>query len=116
MAELYRGKSASLYLCEPTTVEATRIPNEAVSREPVRILEERRIPDLMEALLEQERQSALQIVRHYQLSDAAREWILREEADEIRNRRLLDDPSSPIAQWMQSHYPKSWLLAASEVD
>ena len=111
LAELYRGKSASLYLCEPTAVEATRIPNEAVSRKPVRILDERRIPDLLEALLDQERQSALQIVRHHQLSDAAKEWILREEADEIRNRRLLDDPSSPMAQWMRSHYPESWELA-----
>ena len=31
LEELYRGKPASLYLCDPESVETTRIPNEAVS-------------------------------------------------------------------------------------
>ena len=114
LAELYQGKSASLYLCEPTVVETTRIPNEAVSREPVRILEEQRIPDLMEALLEQERQGTLKIIRHHQLSDATKAWILQAEAEEIRDRGLLHTPNAPMAQWMQHHYPESWALAASE--
>lgn len=114
LEELYQGRSASLYLCEPTVVETTRIPNEAVSREPVRILEEQRIPDLMDALLEQERQGTLKIIRHHQLSDASKAWIMQAEAEEIRDRGLLHTPNAPMAQWMQHHYPESWALAASE--
>ena len=111
LAELYRGKSASLYLCRPVTVQATKIPNEALSLYPVEIIEERFIPDLMDALLEQERVGTLEIRRYHQLSDAAKAWILRAEAEEIKNRGLLDEPSSPMAQWMRSHYPESWGLA-----
>ena len=111
LTELYRGRSASLYLCQPRGAETTKIPNEAVSYEPVPVLDERRVPDLLDALLEQEQQGALKIVRHHQLTDAAKAWILQAEADEIKARGLLDDPNSPMAQWMRSHYPESWELA-----
>jgi len=111
LTELYQGKSASVYLCRPITVQTTKIPNEALSLHPVETLEERFIPDLMDALLEQERVGALEIRRYYQLSDATKAWILRAEAEEIKNRGLLDKPFSPMAQWMRSHYPKSWELA-----
>ena len=114
LEELYRGKAASLYLCRPQAVETTKIPNEAISAQPVEVLEERFIPDLMEALLEQERTGALVIRRHHQLSDAELAWILQAEADEIKTRGLLDTPDAPMAQWMKAHYPKSWELALSE--
>ena len=60
---LYRGKTASLYICDPEHVETTRIPNEAVSEKAVPVLREILVPDALEALLEQERLGALEIRR-----------------------------------------------------
>ena len=57
---LYEGKSASLYECAPPETEQTQIPNEVVSRLPVRICREIPIPDVMQALLEQEQMGALE--------------------------------------------------------
>ena len=108
---LYRGRSASLYLCRPGNVEHTKIPNEAVSYAPVEVVEERPIPDLLEALHEQARQKAITIYTYDQLSDAFRRSIIEEETAEIKRRGLLNTPSSPMAQWMRSHYPESWQLA-----
>ena len=68
LEELYRGKSASLYLCNPESVENTRIPNEAVSEKTVPVLEEIVIPDVCEALLEQQWLGALVIRRYAELS------------------------------------------------
>ena len=110
---LYRGKSASLYLCAPREVSATAIPNEAVSQEPVPILSEQRIPDVYEALLEQERLGALRICRCHELRPATRAWIVRAEAEEIRERRLLHRPG-PMADYFRLHYPESWAAVERE--
>ena len=61
---LYKGKSASLYICAPESTESTRIPNEAVSEAAVPVIEEIHIPDAMEALLEQERLGNLVINKY----------------------------------------------------
>lgn len=113
LEELYRGKTASLYICAPMTVEATPIPNEAVSEQTVAVLEEIVVPDVREALLEQERLGALSIRRYNQLSPKMLEWILRAEAEEIRKRNLLK-AGGPMADYIRQHYPQSWKLAEQE--
>ena len=56
LEELYRGRSASLYLCAGRgDMEPTAIPNEYVTGVEVPVAEERSIPDVLAALLEQER-------------------------------------------------------------
>ncbi len=110
---LYAGKSASLYECAPEVTETTRIPNEIVSSQPVRILREIRIPDVMEALLEQQRQGALIIRRYEELSPAMKAWIFRAELDEIKKRNLLHVPG-PMAEYMKRCYPEVWAAAEAE--
>lgn len=110
---LYRGKSASLYLCEPESVEAARIPNEVVSERPVKVLEERFIPDVYEALLEQERLGALVIRRHSELPEKMIAWIRKVEADGIRNSNLVGQ-EGPMADYYRIHYPDSWQDVVNE--
>ena len=42
---LYKGKSASLYLCNPEKTETTQIPNEAISETAVPVIRETFIQD-----------------------------------------------------------------------
>ena len=107
---LYRGKPASMYLCEPETTQSTRIPNEVVSETAVPVISEIRIPDACEALLEQERLGALVINRYQDLTERKLEWIRKVEADCIREYGLLDTPG-PKADYYRAHYPESWALA-----
>lgn len=110
---LYRGKRASLYLCDPETTESTRIPNEVVSGKPAPVIGETVIPDACEALLEQERLGTLVIHRYQELSDKTRNWILRAEADCIKRSDLLHTPG-PMAAYYREHYPESWAIAEKE--
>ncbi len=110
---LYRGKSASLYVCAPEHTETTRIPNEAVSEKPVPILEEIFIPDACEALLEQERLGNLEIRRYHELPERAYTWIRNAEADCIREADLLHNPG-PQADYYRTHYPESWAIVEEE--
>ena len=110
---LYRGKSASLYRCAPGNVNTTKIPNEVVCEECVPILSEERIPDVYEALLEQERLGALVIRRYGELSDQMLDWIRRAEANEIRELGLLHQ-DGPRAEYMRTHYPESWAIVEEE--
>jgi len=111
---LYRGKAASLYLCEAKCAEATAIPNEAFSREAVTVLEEIRIPDVCEALLEQERLGNLIIQRYGQQSAKMLDWIRKVEADTIREQDLLNR-EGPMADYYRQHYPESWALVAASI-
>ena len=108
---LYQGKSASLYRCAPAATESTRIPNETISREAVAVVEETVIDDVYEALLEQERLGALVIRRHHELSQKMLDWILKAEADSIRN---LPDQTGPMADYYRTHYPESWAMVEKE--
>lgn len=110
---LYRGKSASLYLCDPDTTESTRIPNEAISETAVRVIREIHIPDAFEALLEQERLGTLVIHRYHELSEGMLNWIRDVEADEIRKAGLLSTPG-PMSDYYREHYPESWAIVARE--
>ena len=107
---LYGGKSASLYECATLETEQTQIPNEIVSPPPVKVLREILIPDVLQALLEQEQKGALVIRRYEQLSARTLEWILQAEKNEIKKRDLLH-VSSPMAEYMKLRYPQAWEAA-----
>ncbi len=110
---LYRGKSASLYRCAPVRTESTRIPNEAVSDTAVPVLEEIFIPDVYQALLEQERQGALVIRRYGELTERQLAWVRQVEADTIREHDLVNKPG-PMADYYRTHYPESWEMVMGE--
>lgn len=112
LEELYRGKGAFLYTCALRAgMEPTAIPNEYVTRSEVPVESEQVIPDVLEALLEQERLGALRIVRWPDLSEAARRWVEQAEADVIREQGLLSCPETPFSSYMREKYPESWALA-----
>lgn len=113
LEELYRGKSASLYICKPARVSTTKIPNEVVTDAPVKVVRETTIPDVYEALLEQESIGALEIRRYAQLSSKMRHWICEAEAAEIRKRNLLE-LGGPMAEYIKHHYPESWAIVEKE--
>ncbi len=114
LEELYRGKSASLYRCRwREGMEATPIPNEYVSGEEVPVEEETPVPDVLEALLEQERLGALRVVRWASLTEKRRRWIAEAEAEVIREKGLLER-DTPFARYMREKYPESWETALRE--
>lgn len=110
---LYRGKSASLYLCDPQSTESTQIPNEAVAESAVPVTSETYIPDAYEALLEQERLGALVIYRYHELSERKLDWIRTTQADIIKKANLVKTPG-PQADYYREHYPESWKIAERE--
>lgn len=110
---LYRGKAASVYICLPEAAEPGRIPNEYVSEQSVEILEEIRIPDVCEALLEQERLGNLIIQRYEQLPHQELAWIRKVEKEGIIKSDLLHKPG-PMADYYRIHYPDSWEDAIKE--
>ena len=110
---LYRGKNASLYLCDPGSTEPTRIPNEAVSKTAVPVIRETHIPDACEALLEQERLGTLVIHRYHELSEGMLNWIRKVEAEVIRKSNLINMPG-PMADYYRVHYPESWTIVLEE--
>lgn len=117
LEELYGGKAASLYTCSHRPdMGTTQIPNEYVTPGEVPVEGERPIPDVLEALLEQERLGALKIIRWDELGEKRRRWIVRAEADTIREKGLLARPEEPFSRYMREKYPESWELAQSEAD
>ena len=77
---------------------------------PVRVKQEVYIPDVMQALLEQERMGTLMICRYGELSQRMLDWIFRAELEEIRKRNLLHT-LGPMADYMRQHYPAVWKAA-----
>lgn len=115
LAELYGGKSASLYLCEEWEGMArTAIPHERVTTEPVPVREEILIPDLLAALREQERQGTVRLIPWERVDQANRRWIVDAERQEILERGLLDRPEDPMARYLRAKYPESWAMAQEE--
>ena len=108
---LYRGRQASLYLCDPPFTASTEIPNEVICSAEVPIVNETFIPDACEALLEQERAGTLLIYRYHQLSSAMLDWIRQVQTKEILENGLLN-ASGPKADYYRTHYSESWILAA----
>ena len=114
LEELYRGRSASLYRCAwREGMETTQIPNEYVTAEEVPVEEETPVPDVCEALLEQERRGTLRIVRWPEISEKTREWIVKAEKETILENNLLNKDTA-MARYMQEKYPESWALALTE--
>lgn len=114
LEELYRGKSASLYRCAwREEMERTKIPNEYVSAAEVPVEEEIFIPDVCEALLEEERLGTMRIVRWAEVSEETRDRIRRTEMREILEAGLLGQ-DSPRARYMREKYPESWAMAQKE--
>ena len=109
---LYQGKAASLYICELGDYQATAKPHELVSHEAVPVLREEWVPDLLAALLEQERAGLLEIRRYGTLPPQALAWIRQAEAQTILKHGLLHTPG-PFADYMRRHYPDSWQDALS---
>ena len=115
LEELYRGEAASLYTCfRRPDMETTPIPNEYVTPNEVPVDAELPIPDVCEALLEQERLGSLKIVRWDEMDEGRRRWVVRAEADTILEKGLLDRPDDPFARYMREKYPESWALAENE--
>lgn len=111
--ELYGGKSASLYLCDPENVDTTKIPNEVTAEKAVPILREISIPDVLEALLEQERLGALIIYRYHELSEKRLNWIHHAEVEVILEKGILHT-QGPMAEYYRTHYPESWASAMQQ--
>lgn len=111
LREIYGGRSASLYRClRREDMEPTDIPNEYVTPKSVPVAEEMLIPDVYEALLEQERLGALRIVRWPEVSPAFRARIAEMETRTILERDLLRKDGA-FARYMRNKYPDSWALA-----
>ena len=110
---LYRGKGASLYWCDPVHIEQARIPNEVVSDVEVPVIREMVIPDVYDALLEQEKLGTLVIHRYEELSPKMLDWIRKVEADGIRHSNLLQSPGA-MADYYRTHYPESWAMVERE--
>ncbi len=116
LREIYSGKAASLYTCcKREDMEPTRIPNELVTELPVPVVEEIRIPDVYEALLEEERAGRLRIIRWAERSEQSLANYRKMEIDVILKNGLLGQ-DSPFARYMREKYPDSWALAQAVTD
>ena len=104
---LYGGKAASLYTCAPASVSTTKIPYEAVSRDPVPVVSEQRIPDLLAALEEQERLGRLKLFRYKDLSEPQLAWIHDAILGEIRSLSS-EARSGPKGNYYRTYYPALW--------
>ena len=114
LEELYRGKAASLYHCAwREGMETTRIPNEYVSADEVPVEEEILIPDVYEALLEEERLGTMRIVRWPDVPEKSRRWIVNAEMEVILENKLLGTDTA-MARYMREKYPESWAMAQAE--
>ena len=114
LEKIYKGKAASLYLCCPREdMRPTAIPNESVTGSPVPVAEERGIPDVYEALLEQERLGALRVIRYEDQSEKSRAWYRKAHVEDILEKDLLT-LDTPYARYMKETYPESWAQAQKE--
>lgn len=107
LKKLYRGKSASLYVCPADDYQSTLKPHEAISVRPVTVLQEIPVPDLLAALLSLEQAGQLEIIRFEQQSEKSLAWNRRAEMEVILKHDLLHTPG-PFADYMKSTYPDSW--------
>lgn len=116
LEELYRGKGASLYRCSwREGMEKTQIPNEYVSAAEVPVEEEVPIPDVYEALLEEERLGTIRIVRWPEVTEKTRRRIVEAERETILENKLLGTDTA-MARYLREKYPESWALAQKEVE
>ncbi len=110
---LYRGKSGFIYTCHPTEAVPTEIPNEYVSRFPVKTTEKIKIPDISLALLAEEKAGRLIILRYETLPAKTLEWITNMQTYIIRQNHL-NKQNTPLAEYMRTNYPICWEKAAAK--
>lgn len=115
LEEIYRGKSASLYVCAyREDMETTEFPNEYTAKSEVLVEREVFISDVYAALKEQERLGTLKIVRWEDTGAQRREWVVKAELLTIQEQNLLAQPDSPFARYVREKYPESWALAEQD--
>ena len=115
LKKIYGGKSAHLYRCaRREDMQPTSIPNEYVTAEPVPVAGEVFISDVYEALLEQARMGALDIVRWEEMSEKRRQWVISSGIEVILEKGLLHEDGD-FAHYMRETYPDSWALAQKEL-
>ncbi len=111
LREIYGGKAASLYRCAfREDMEPTQIPNEVVTPRPVPVREEIAVPDVYQALLEQERLGTLRIMRYRDMTEKRLAWVREAEAQTIAEHNLLQEDNH-FARYLREKYPDSWALA-----
>ena len=89
---LYGGKAASLYTCAP---------------DPVPVVSEQRIPDLLAALKEQEALGNVKLFRYEDMSKAGLTWIHDTILGIIRDLSP-SERSGPPGAYYAAHYPALW--------
>ena len=94
-------------------METTQIPNEYVSAAEVAVEEEVPIPDVYEALLEEERLGTMRIVRWPELPEKRRQWIVKAEMEVILESSL-PGRDTAMARYMREKSPESWTMALEE--
>jgi len=115
LAEIYRGKKASLYVCaHREDMGTTVVPKECVTPLEVPVEEEIWIPDVYTALREQERQGTLKVVRWEDAGAQRRARMAEMELLTIREQKLLEQPDAPFARYMREKYPESWARAVQD--
>lgn len=113
LTKLYQGKAGSLYVCAQGDYQTTKKPFEYISFEPVTVLEERRVPDLLAAFLDLEQKGELEIIRYNQQSKGSLDYYRRLEKEVIKKQNLLTTPG-PYADYIKTAYPDSWQDALEE--
>jgi len=113
LTKLYAGKTASLYVCGEGDYQTTKKPHEVICFEPVPVLEERPIPDVLAALLALEKEGQLEIIRFHQQTEKSRAFYRQAEKEVILKHNLLHQPG-PFADYMRTTYPDSWRDAIAE--
>ena len=114
LKKLYAGKSGWLYSCEEGNYERTKIPNEFVSAQPVRVTGAAYIPDAYEAFLqEQEAGNILLLAYAHSAADTKKfaeklTWIEKEISEEILHNKLWKEPDCDRARYYRENYPEIW--------
>ncbi len=85
----YRGVPGYIYSANELSPSGfdIRIPDAAVSSEPVPVDEEEFIPDAMEAILQAERDGLLTIVRYGNMPGRMKEWLIRTTREEYEKAK-----------------------------
>ena len=96
LKKLYSGKQGWVYTCESGDYEKTAIPNEYISRTPVRVTEAAFVPDAYAAFLEEERAGNILLYDYSRTAEdpAALAWLDKEIGGTICAERLWQEPDA----------------------
>ena len=110
LKKLYSGKQGWVYTCESGDYEKTAIPNEYISRTPVRVTEAAFVPDAYAAFLEEERAGNILLYDYSRTAEdpAALAWLDKEIGGTICAERLWQEPDAAKARYYRENYPEIW--------